>query len=376
MGRHGDVPNTGLPNDGDTGRHQDPSDRSQTKEMNYAKDPSKPPLRRRTRLNGPEAPRYHSGHASHHPKSKLSPQRRNVIPLFRDRQTGVTAQPKSAHPDSEDRPTGAEPEQSEPAPTAPRSSPDPAPGSWQDHPITKALESFYDPSKGLTPVQIIADSVARPSKARAPVPEPQTPPHEQLAKEQSKSDEAPTDQAQAAEITEVSDESEFWDVWLGHQDYLRNQCIRLMAGNMADAEDALSNAMVRASQKFLYYSGRIVNEKAWLSKLVYNVCIDHYRREKRTECRAFDQEGSGMDSDAMFTEPQQSPEDIALCQEQIRELEKLVSELSNNLRVPLFLRCVEGWSYPDIAKQLDIRTDTVRKRIQLARDHLRRSNIR
>jgi RNA polymerase sigma-70 factor (ECF subfamily) len=171
-------------------------------------------------------------------------------------------------------------------------------------------------------------------------------------------------------------EQAFWRLWLTHQDQLRRQCLHMMAGNLADAEDALSAAMLRASQKFQDYAGSIMNEKAWLSKLVHNVCIDQYRQRKRTYYQAFEPEDTQQVEDAMFTGPQPSPEEVALGKEQIVALEACLAQLSNNLRVPLMLRCVEGWSYPDIAAELDLRADTVRKRVQLARDFLRQRDIR
>lgn len=307
-----------------------------------------------------------------------------------------------------DRETDASPEPASESVVADTKPVQPAAAAWADHPITQALAGLLEPNSGLNPAQVIADSLLPPMmRGRKPSPQmghvppaelrdtPSSVPAEYTAREEQPHDIAkeipvnhvadravrpqPSDQStEAGEFAAkaIDARDTFWDFWLGHQDQMRSQCIRLMAGNVADAEDALSSAMLRASQKFPNYSDSIINGKAWLRKLVYNVCMDHYRQGKQTEYRALDQESDIPISGAMFTGQQQSPEEIALSQEQIRELDSCISALSNNLRVPLFLRCVEGWSYPDIAEELDLRADTVRKRIQLARDHLRRSNIR
>lgn len=239
---------------------------------------------------------------------------------------------------------------------------------WQEHPITKALNAYMDPENPLNPVKVITDSLL-PVHARRSIP---------VEREELPITPVPPEvepnAAEAAAAIDVRDA--FWDFWLGHQEQMRKQCLRLMAGNVADAEDALSNAMLRASQKFPNYADSIINGKAWLRKLVYNVCMDHYRQDRMTEYKAFDQESDIPPSGAMFTEKPQSPEDKALSREQMHQLDECIEGLSSNLRVPLYLRCIEGWSYPDIAAELDLKTDTVRKRIQLARDHLRRSNIR
>lgn len=243
-----------------------------------------------------------------------------------------------------------------------------ASAEWQEHPITKTLNAYMDLENPLNPVKVIADSLL-PLHARTSTPvESEELPIKPLPAE--------PDQYYDGMASGVDARETFWDFWLGHQEQMRKQCLRLMAGNVADAEDALSNAMLRASQKFPNYADSIVNGKAWLRKLVYNVCMDHYRQDRMTEYRAFDQESDIPQSGAMFTEKPQSPEDKALSREQMNQLDECIEGLSSNLRVPLYLRCVEGWSYPDIAAELDLKTDTVRKRIQLARDHLRRSNIR
>lgn len=168
----------------------------------------------------------------------------------------------------------------------------------------------------------------------------------------------------------------FWKVWSGHHDYLLKQCLRMMAGNRFDAEDALSSAMVRASQKFDRFADQIVNERAWLSRLVHNVCIDHFRVDKRTDTRDFQDQQHHDLSQAMFCEPSLTPEEQALSREQLALLQEEVEGMSEKLRRPLIMRFVDGMSYGEIAEILGLRADTVRKRIQLARDQLRAAGIR
>lgn len=225
------------------------------------------------------------------------------------------------------------------------------PVDWMDHPITQALAAFMEEGGLLNPVQIIADSVgsvtARGRQQPRPDWDPQPEHPEKIPVTPMPADQSDETVERVASSINVRDT--FWDLWLGHQDQMRSQCIRLMAGNVADAEDALSSAMLRASQKFPSYADSIINGRAWLRKLVYNVCMDHYRQGKFIEYRPFDRDIDIPINGAMFTQRQQSPEEIALSREQISELNSCINSLSNNLRVPLFLRCVEGWSYLDIA---------------------------
>ncbi len=75
-------------------------------------------------------------------------------------------------------------------------------------------------------------------------------------------------------------ELKFWEEWLRHKDYLYQCCVKWM-GNHYDAEDALSQAMIKARDKVLAFVGTINNFKAWLTKLTYNLCLDIHRKRHR-----------------------------------------------------------------------------------------------
>ena len=68
--------------------------------------------------------------------------------------------------------------------------------------------------------------------------------------------------------------SQFWQLWQEMQDQLYRCCLRLMNFNSTDAEDALSQAMLKAREKVLRYAGKIRNLKAWLMQVTRNLCID------------------------------------------------------------------------------------------------------
>lgn len=72
----------------------------------------------------------------------------------------------------------------------------------------------------------------------------------------------------------------FWHVWLEHRDYLRRLTMRLMENNMEEAEDALSHAMLKASQKYDECANTLHTPLAWLTTIVHNTCLDHQRSFK------------------------------------------------------------------------------------------------
>lgn len=169
-------------------------------------------------------------------------------------------------------------------------------------------------------------------------------------------------------MKEPSNLSPFWQVWQRHKDALFQQALRLMGGNQADAEDAVNTAMLRALQKYTSSSVQIVNERAWLGRILHNVCMDlHRERQRRGEADEWVE-------DAEASEPQ-SPEplpDAGLLQrESIEEIHRCIHALPPNLRGPLVMRYLQDMSYADIAMQLQLTHCNVRKRIQLAYGILR-----
>lgn len=170
------------------------------------------------------------------------------------------------------------------------------------------------------------------------------------------------------------DQAVFWNVWLEHREHLRRQSLRLMAGNRADAEDALSAAMLRASQKFADYADSIVNERAWLTRLLHNACMDVYRGHKR-QARWVPDASLGEEAPdplpQIVSENDRTPEEIAVGRETLQQLERQIAALPPNLRLPFVMRFLQNRSYDEIAGRLELTNCAVRKRIQLARERLR-----
>lgn len=175
----------------------------------------------------------------------------------------------------------------------------------------------------------------------------------------------------------------FWEVWLLHQDHLLRQCLRIMSGNMADAEDALSSAMMRASSRYEIYADEIINQRAWLSRLVRNSCIDHFRAEQRRH-RLLERHAPGSNA-RHYTEPQPvppagatlqpSPEQKAIDRSLLSRLAEDIRCLPDHLRRPLMMRFLQDKSYAEIAEALGLSNAAVRKRIQLARQRLRKTRV-
>ena len=168
----------------------------------------------------------------------------------------------------------------------------------------------------------------------------------------------------------------FWPLWIDQQDSLLKQCLKLMSGNMDDAQDALSEAMVKASTKFEESMDEIRNHRAWLSRIVHNACIDLHRQNRRkAEYHEETHSSADIPASPMTAPITPSPEESYLTGEKLDQLETALLAMQEKLRKPLLMRCVQDRTYDEIAETLGLSNCAVRKRVQLAREHLRTSGI-
>ncbi len=154
----------------------------------------------------------------------------------------------------------------------------------------------------------------------------------------------------------------FWSLWMRYQDDLYTYCLQWMGGNREDAEDALSRASIKAWNALPQYAARITNLRGWLIRLTHNLCMDIHRENAR-RIRLI-QHIKEKEAVAYMYDPS---EDFLLHDEIRKCILRAIDALAPRLREPVILRLLKGMSYQDIAEQLNISIENVRKRIQQAR---------
>lgn len=177
---------------------------------------------------------------------------------------------------------------------------------------------------------------------------------------------------QISRIKPTPCQNHFLNIWQHNRAYLRALAYRWLAGNTADVEDALSDVFCKASRAFDQAQVGIANERAWLSRLLHNTCMDAHRRRRATEqviAPAFE-DSDETDAAAELGETA-SPEDELLNLELRRVLHGALADLPESLRGPAVMRLVEDEPYERIAAAYNISLANARKRIQLARAALR-----
>lgn len=167
-------------------------------------------------------------------------------------------------------------------------------------------------------------------------------------------------------------EKGFWQQWQQYQDYLHRCCIKWMGGNPTDAEDALSRAMLKAWEKVRNGADVITNFRAWLTTLTRNLCIDMHRERNRGAYRMESLEAIAEREKEELVSVYDTPGCAALQGELETQIHRAIEDLPERLHSPFFLHFILEKSYQDIAQQLAISYDNVRKRISQARAILRK----
>jgi RNA polymerase sigma-70 factor (ECF subfamily) len=69
----------------------------------------------------------------------------------------------------------------------------------------------------------------------------------------------------------------FWELWQQELESLYRCCLKRMGNNPTLAEDALSQAMLKAWEKVQAGACQIANFKGWVRRLTRNLCTDMLR---------------------------------------------------------------------------------------------------
>ncbi|MFO7639304.1 MAG: sigma-70 family RNA polymerase sigma factor [bacterium] len=135
--------------------------------------------------------------------------------------------------------------------------------------------------------------------------------------------------------------------------------------NHADAEDVSQEAFIRAwraigrfDPKYRFYT--------WLHRITVNLCMNHFRRQKRANLVPLPGGEPGSEWQDM-PDPNSGVEDGELR----RALDKALNELPDDQRAVLLLRAREELSYEEISQALGIPVGTVMSRLSRARGRLR-----
>ena len=135
---------------------------------------------------------------------------------------------------------------------------------------------------------------------------------------------------------------------------------RWLVQNDQDAHDMVQEAYLRA---FRFFSGmREATSRAWLLRIVRNVCYDHLRKRQVPDYSDSQQE------DLPDTNP--SPEAALQTKSEIAAVRSALANLPEDFRTVLVLREMEELSYREISEITQVPIGTVMSRLARGRQHL------
>jgi RNA polymerase sigma-70 factor (ECF subfamily) len=179
------------------------------------------------------------------------------------------------------------------------------------------------------------------------------------------------DDAQLIDETLAGHSTAFGQLVLRYQDRLYNTVFHSFlgnpgAGNAEDARDVVQEAFVQAFLKLdtFQHSSAFYT---WLYRIAFNVAASHRRRQRPTLSVEYARETSGLEPMDGGDGPAERLEQKECC----RQVRQAIGQLSEEHRMVLVLREIDGCCYETIANILELPIGTVRSRLHRARLQLR-----
>jgi len=144
------------------------------------------------------------------------------------------------------------------------------------------------------------------------------------------------------------------------------------ARNPIDAEDIVQEALLRGFRGIQRFRGDCPL-RVWLSRIVVRVAINHHRSlSRRLKRWVFfgDFEIDHETGNVEFDPPDSS---AVVPRELLMDVDKYVTLLPDEFRMPLLMLAIEGMTIPEIAEILEIPAGTVKSRIFYGRKRLKDS---
>jgi RNA polymerase sigma factor (sigma-70 family) len=140
-------------------------------------------------------------------------------------------------------------------------------------------------------------------------------------------------------------------------------CIRY-AKDTNEAEDVLQMGFVKVFQKVSEFRGEGSFE-GWIRRIMVNTAIESYRKNLRNL--------NVVDIDEVYDQPQSTFDMNGL---ELKDLLKLVQQLSNGYRLVFNMYVIEGYSHKEIAGQLGITEGASKSQLSRARAILKNKIIK
>ena len=167
------------------------------------------------------------------------------------------------------------------------------------------------------------------------------------------------------------DASAFEGIIVQYEKLIYNVAYRIM-GNQEDALDICQEVYIKIYRN-LAKCASIEYIKNWVCTITHNACMDELRRRKGKTADSYDEILESQEGRAK-AEPADGaarPEDVLLHQELSHAIADAIKQLSDEHRILIVLRDIQGMSYEEIADITNNPLGTVKSRLSRARNNLK-----
>jgi len=148
-----------------------------------------------------------------------------------------------------------------------------------------------------------------------------------------------------------------------------------MTRNAADAEDIVQETYLRAYRSYESFE-KGTNLRAWLFRILTNTFINSYRAKQR---RPQETDVDDVDDLYLYRRVRSADFSSRSAEETLfdlftdDEVKQALEDLPESFRLPVLLADVEGFSYREIAKMLDVPIGTVMSRLHRGRKSMQKA---
>jgi RNA polymerase sigma-70 factor (ECF subfamily) len=179
------------------------------------------------------------------------------------------------------------------------------------------------------------------------------------------------DEAALIQQSKYGDLDAFNRLVLAYQDQTYNLAFRLL-GEDASAQDATQIAFINAYQAIKSFRGG--SFRAWILRILTNVCYDELRRQKRKPTEDLNpvdtDTGEEMEDPAWLSDDSLSPAENVEQQELEKAIQNCLSGLPEEFRTVIVLVDVQGMDYQEASKVVRSPLGTIRSRLARARQRI------
>jgi RNA polymerase sigma-70 factor (ECF subfamily) len=151
-----------------------------------------------------------------------------------------------------------------------------------------------------------------------------------------------------------------------YQPYVYSIAFRFF-NNKTDSDDVVQECFIRVWKNLHRYKSKY-KFSTWIYKIVNNLCLDHYRRQKRNKSQSME-EFSVIEN--LIVNDELNAENILINTELKKMVYKAVENLSPKQKMVFILRDIEGMEIVEIVKIMNISPGRIKSNLYYARKRLR-----